>query len=72
MKNKYAWLVVIILIIILGLFFINNKETNKEQVYVYGTAQEPGSLNPDALDEPYGFSIYQNVFNRLVKYTMID
>ena len=69
MKNKYAWLVVIILIIILGLFFINNKETNKEQVYVYGTAQEPGSLNPDALDEPYGFSIYQNVFNRLVKYT---
>lgn len=41
----------------------------KKQVYVYGTAQEPGSLNPNATDEPYGFSIYQNIYNRLVKYT---
>ena len=43
--------------------------SKNNQVYVYGTAQEPGSMNPDAVDEPYGFSIYQNIFSRLVKYT---
>ncbi len=47
----------------------SSKMSGAQQVYVYGTAQEPGSLNPDALDEPYGFSIYQNIFNRLVKFT---
>ena len=26
-------------------------------------------MNPNAADEPYGFSIYQNIYNRLVKYT---
>lgn len=48
-----------------------NKSENsvKSQVYVYGTAQEPGTLNPDAQDEPYGFSIYQNIYSRLVKCT---
>lgn len=68
MKNKYVGIIVFILVLLLGAWAIR-EFTSKEQVYVYGTAQEPGSLNPDALDEPYGFSIYQNIYNRLVKYT---
>lgn len=68
MKKKYVGIILIIIALLGGVWLINSLNS-KEQVYVYGTAQEPGSLNPDALDEPYGFSIYQNIFNRLVKYT---
>ena len=60
MKNKYVGIILIILVLLGGAWLIN-RLNSKEQVYVYGTAQEPGSLNPDALDEPYGFSIYQNI-----------
>lgn len=72
MKNKY--LALFLCMLLLFTVFISGcqkdpQEESKKQVFVYGTAQEPGTLNPDAQDEPYGFSIYQNVYNRLVKCT---
>lgn len=70
MKNRIIALLLVF--VLCGSLFVGCSAQNAgadEQVYVYGTAQEPGSLNPNAADEPYGYSIYQNVYNRLVKST---
>jgi len=45
------------------------KKTEECTKYIWGTAAEPGSFNPDAVDEPYGYAISQNVYSRLVKVT---
>lgn len=69
MKLRIIAIIALLLLCASLCFGCAKQESPDAQVYVYGTAQEPGSLNPNALDEPYGYSIYQNVYNRLVKYT---
>lgn len=69
MKKLVKLLSILILCLMLVSIFSGCLANTEKKIYVYGTAQEPGSLNPNAADEPYGFSIYQNIYNRLVKYT---
>lgn len=68
-KLRRSLSVFLVAVMCVGIFSACGNNAATSQVFVYGTAQEPGSLNPDALDEPYGYSIYQNIFNRLVKST---